>query len=233
MQVARLHGLIQHDDRTTLGAALEGLEIETIAGHEVLLVTPFAMVLALSRHSRLGNGSFLVSGDMLLVVHGWRLDETAVWGNESKRKTGEANKKDSAGTRRALMSVGISRGASRSNLSPFHVELVRGASDRDPSRLLMHGASVSDGLADRRHPAGWSLDRVARRVIGHVSQHASECERRNVGEQHALNRVAGAARLGPTFHSVPGPWLLSKLCCREARWSTRPLESEMRPEEDA
>lgn len=71
VKMACLHGLVEDNQWATLGAALEGLHVETIAGHEVLLFTPFSRVLLLGGDGGLGNtlGRLLVDGSDLFVVH--------------------------------------------------------------------------------------------------------------------------------------------------------------------
>ena len=45
VQMARLHRLVEHEEWAAPGAALERFEVEPIAGHEVLLFTPFSAML--------------------------------------------------------------------------------------------------------------------------------------------------------------------------------------------
>jgi hypothetical protein len=82
VQVARLHGPVKLDHGTGLGAALERLEVQTVARPEVLGVAPLAaMALDLRVDGGVGVGSsdllivrddLLVVGDGLLVVHDGR-----------------------------------------------------------------------------------------------------------------------------------------------------------------
>lgn len=72
--MARLHLLVENDDWATLGAALEGLEIQTIAGREALLLPVETNVFNRVLLGRRGDGrwhSLLVArDDLLVVVHG-------------------------------------------------------------------------------------------------------------------------------------------------------------------
>ena len=70
VQMARPHGLIEDNERAALGATLERLEIETISGHKVLLVTPFALiVVGVGMRSRVCRRLLLVR-NCLFVIHG-------------------------------------------------------------------------------------------------------------------------------------------------------------------
>lgn len=73
VQMARLHRLVEDNKCAALGTALEGLEVETIAGHEVLLFTPFIIV-AFGEDGGLGSTGLLVGVQSLfvLVLHGGR-----------------------------------------------------------------------------------------------------------------------------------------------------------------
>jgi hypothetical protein len=72
VQMAGLHGLVQDNQWTTLGTARERLQVETVAGHEILLLTPFTAVLTLlGGDGRLRDAmrSLLIDGSDLFVVH--------------------------------------------------------------------------------------------------------------------------------------------------------------------
>lgn len=118
VQMASLHGLVKDDEWAALGTALEGLEVETIAGHEVFLVAPFALMIALSRgDGGLRRRRLLVGGEHLFVVHDGN--------DDGKEKAGSSKRgRQRLKGRPPLMDggerVGISRGAG--NLSPFHIQ---------------------------------------------------------------------------------------------------------------
>jgi hypothetical protein len=74
VKMARLHGLVEDDEAAVrrLGTALEGLEVETIAGHEVLAVTPFSLsarLFSARLDGRMGDARLLIRREYLLVVH--------------------------------------------------------------------------------------------------------------------------------------------------------------------
>ena len=75
VEMASLHRLVEFDDAAVLRTALEGPQVQTIAGHEVFLVTPFAAAaLVLARDCGMGSRSLFIAGDCLFVVHdgaGW------------------------------------------------------------------------------------------------------------------------------------------------------------------
>jgi len=61
--MARLHRLVEDDQRTPLGAALEGLEVEPIAGGKALLLAPFALLVGIVGRRldrRMGNAGLLI-----------------------------------------------------------------------------------------------------------------------------------------------------------------------------
>jgi hypothetical protein len=75
VKMACLHRLVQNDEAAVrrLWTALEGLEVETIAGHEVLTVAPFglgARLLSASLDGRVWDADFLIRQEYLFVVHG-------------------------------------------------------------------------------------------------------------------------------------------------------------------
>jgi hypothetical protein len=71
VHVAGLHGLVEFDRATSARTALERFQVQAIARHEVLLLTPFGRVFAHGR-SRGVNGGLLIVWDSLLVIHGGR-----------------------------------------------------------------------------------------------------------------------------------------------------------------
>jgi hypothetical protein len=77
--MARLHRPVEDDETAVrrLGTALEGLEVEAIAGHEVLAVTPFglsARLLSARLDGRVWDARLLIRREYLFVVHGGRSD---------------------------------------------------------------------------------------------------------------------------------------------------------------
>jgi hypothetical protein len=71
VQMACLHGLVKNDHGAAVRTTLERGEVQTIARHEALLLTPFGR-LTTDRHGGSVDGRLLVMGDGLLVVHGGR-----------------------------------------------------------------------------------------------------------------------------------------------------------------
>jgi len=82
VQMARLHRLVEDDHWAGLGTALEGPEIETIAGREALLLAPVAMVLVGRGGGRVRHCRLLIDGMGLLVVHGGRAGLVVAWRGE-------------------------------------------------------------------------------------------------------------------------------------------------------
>ena len=77
VKMARLHRLVEDDEAAVhrLGTALKGLEVETIAGHEVLAVTPFDIstrLLSTRFDSWVRDLRVVIRRKYLFVVHdGW------------------------------------------------------------------------------------------------------------------------------------------------------------------
>lgn len=71
VQVTRLHGLVEDGETASLTrAALERLEVQTIACHEVLLLAPLGLSMALrGLDGGVGHARLLVGGEHLFVIH--------------------------------------------------------------------------------------------------------------------------------------------------------------------
>jgi hypothetical protein len=155
VKMARLHRLVENNETAVrrLGTALEGLEVETIAGHEVLTVAPFglgARLLSASLDGRVWDAGFLIRREYLFVVHGGLSDSDLL-------------------VKERRIKVQLSLGAASFNadngsaggeqLTFIHSALVmaRGATDKDP-RQLVHAMHEPTAW----HPALMVKDEAAR-----------------------------------------------------------------------
>jgi len=133
VKMASLHGLVEYDHRALLGTTLEGLHVQTVAGHEVLLLAPVGGVLTMTFDSRVRDGSLLIRRSPLFVVHDGRLDRSVL----GVEKTDEVER--DPGTGCSLMSDMDQRRGRQLTFIQSRFEMARGKSDRDP-RSLMHEA---------------------------------------------------------------------------------------------
>ena len=78
VKMARLHGLVELDQTALMGTTLEGLHVQTVAGHEVLTVTPVSNIFALTLNGWVRDAGLLIRRESLLVVHDGRLDRSVL-----------------------------------------------------------------------------------------------------------------------------------------------------------
>ena len=161
VKMARLHGLVEDDEAAVrrLGTALEGPEVETIACHEVLAVTPFglsARLLSARLDGRMGDARLLIRREYLFVVHGERWDSDLLWLRERRMKVQRT-------LRLASFNADNGSAGGGAQLTFIHstLDMARGVTDRDPP--LMHAT---------HEPTAWHCeyqglsDRLERCLVG-------------------------------------------------------------------
>ena len=146
VKMARLHGLVELDQTALVGTTLEGLHVQTVAGHEVLTVTPVSNIFALTLNGWVRDAGLLIRRESLLVVHDGRLDRSVL----GMGKTGEDDRDPGSGCSYEDMDQ---REGEAIDIYPVQVgDGPHGTGDRDPRRL-MHKAHEPGAWHRSWHPS--------------------------------------------------------------------------------